>query len=176
MDYETWKDLGHKCKAKPSPDFKKIRVYFVFDAKNDVRYKARLVSNSHLTDTSLSSTHCVIVLSKGIRLFIFLAELNRLESRETGIRNTCLEAKTKKKVCIIAEPEFGPLKDFTLMTTKALYGRRTSGSWWHERLASCLRGMGFQHRNTEPEMMMRREDNKEHPNYERIAICVDDLL
>ena len=48
----------------------------------------------------------------------FLAELNKLEY---------LEAKTLKKVYIIAGPKFGEKQGNTLIINKALYSLRSSG-------------------------------------------------
>ena len=42
MDYETYKHLCHKSKAKPPTDFKKIRVHYVYDVKHDGRHKRDL--------------------------------------------------------------------------------------------------------------------------------------
>ena len=37
MEHETYKDLGHKSKAKPPPQLKKIWEHFNHDAKCDGR-------------------------------------------------------------------------------------------------------------------------------------------
>eukprot|EP00957_Ditylum_brightwellii_P119788 9139652-Ditylum_brightwellii.AAC.1 len=39
--------------------------------------------------------------------------------------------------------EFGELEGHTLIIHKALYGLRSSGLRWWERLAACLKDMGF---------------------------------
>jgi len=103
---------------------------------------------------------------------VFLAELNDLDIWATDIGNAYLEAETQEKVFIIAGPEFGKLEGHTLIIVKALYGLRTSGLRWHERLADCLRDMGFQLCKAEPNIWMRcNEDNI----YEYIAVYVDDI-
>ena len=95
MDYETYTDLGHKTEAKPPPDFKKIRVHFVYDVKQDRLHKARLVADGHLTDVPISSVYAGVVSLKGIRLVLFLAKLNGLESWDTDVGNAYLETKTE---------------------------------------------------------------------------------
>ena len=80
MEHETYKDLGHKSKAKLPKDFKKIRVQLVYDVKHDVRHKERLLADGHLTCVTLSRVYSKVVSLKGIRLFLYLEELNRLES------------------------------------------------------------------------------------------------
>ena len=59
---------------------KKIRAHFDFDVKHNNRYKARLVAEGHLADVPLSSIYSGVVSLRGIRLVLFLAELNILES------------------------------------------------------------------------------------------------
>ena len=43
-----------------------------------------------------------------------------------------------EKLYIVAGPEFGELQGHTLIVHKALYGLRTSGARWAERLADSL--------------------------------------
>ena len=74
---------------------------------------------------------------------MFLAELNKLDSWVTGVGNAYLEATTKEKVHVVAGKEFGDLEGHILIIKKTLYGLRSSGLRWHERLADCLRDMGF---------------------------------
>ena len=44
-------------KGQPTPGFKKIRVHFVYDIKHDLRYKARLVADGHLTNPTAEQTY-----------------------------------------------------------------------------------------------------------------------
>ena len=142
-EYDTYKDLGHQRCASIPEGYKKIRAHFVFDIKHDGRHKARLAADGHLTEVPLSSAYSGVVSLQGIRLVLFLSELNGLQAWGTDIGNACLEAFTKEKVHIIAGPEFGNQQDHILIILKALYGLRTSGLRWHERLADCLRDMGY---------------------------------
>ena len=79
-------------------DYKKIHAHFVFDLKHNNRCKARLVADVHLTDVPLSSVYSSVVSLRGIRLVLFLAELNSLESWGTDIGNAYLEAFSKENV------------------------------------------------------------------------------
>jgi hypothetical protein len=104
-------------------------------------------------------------------MLIFLAELNTLETWVTDIGNAYLEAKTLEMVYIIAWREFGPREGHTLVIFKALYGLRTSGLRWHERLSDVLRSQGFFPCRAEPDIWMRSNGTV----YEYIAVYVDDL-
>ena len=57
------------------------------------------------------------------------------------------------------------------MINKALYGLRSSGLRWHEKLAKILLKIGFVTCKVEPDIWMRRNGTK----YEYIAVYVDDL-
>ena len=74
---------------------------------------------------------------------IFLAELNQMEAWGTDISIAYLEVFTKEKLFVKAGPEFGDQEGHFLLVEKALYRLRNSGVRWHERLADCLRRMGF---------------------------------
>ena len=73
---------------------KQIRVHFVFDTKHYGLHNARLVADGHLTNVAISSFSGVVLL-RGIRLILFLAELKNLCSWRTDIWNACLEEFTK---------------------------------------------------------------------------------
>ena len=99
----------------------------VYAIKHDGRHKARLVAGGHLTDVPMESVYSGVVSLRGLRLVLFLAELNKLEVYSMDIGNAYLEAQTSEKVYIIAGPEFGEREGHTLIIFKALYGLRTSG-------------------------------------------------
>ena len=170
-DYKSFRDMGRGVKIPEG--YKKIRTHLVYAVKHDGRHKARMVADGHLTDIPLDSVYSGVVSLRGLRLVIFLAELNDLETFATDIGNAYLEAHTKEKVCFIAGNEFGDLAGHLLIIDKALYGLRTSGLRWHDKFSDCLRDMGFQPSRSEPDIWMRL--NKEHDVYEYIAVYVDDL-
>ena len=139
--YNTFQDLG---KHAPTPKgYKHIRLHWVFDVKEDGRHRARLVAGGHLTDVLKESAYSGVVSLRSLRMCILLAELNDLKINATDISSAYLEAKTKEKLTITAGPEFGDLAGHTLIIFKALYGLRSSGARWHERLADTLRDMGW---------------------------------
>ena len=73
---------------------------------------------------------------------------------------------------IKAGPEFGERQGHLLVIRKALYGLKSSGLRWHERLADVLRNMEFFPSKAENDIWMK--DCGDH--YEYIAVYVDDLL
>ena len=165
----VFEDLGKN--APVPPGYKNIRVHMIFDVKHDGRRRARLVADGHLTDVPTDSVCSGVISLRGLRMLVFLAELNRLPLWATDISSACLEATTSEKVTIIAGPEFGELQGHRLIIKRALCGLRSSGLRWHEKFASCLRAEGFKPCLAEPDLWMRPTNE----TYECIGVYVDDL-
>lgn len=120
----------------------------------------------------VESVYLGVISLRGVRLLIFLAELNRQRLWATDIGNAYLEAYTQESVYIIAGPEFGDLEKNILIIVKALYGLRSLGLRWHERLASCLRNMDYVPCRGLNDIWMKKLGSL----YEYIGVYVDDLV
>jgi hypothetical protein len=167
-EYQTFKDYWHD----QLPDgYQKIREHLVYAVKHDGRLNARLVANGNLTDIPVESVYSGIVSLRGLQLIVFFSELNELETWATDIGNAYLETETKEKVYIVAGPEFGELEGYVHVVHKTLCGLRTRGKRWSERLADCLREMGFEQCKAEPDIWIRRNGNV----YEYIGTYVHDM-
>jgi len=79
---------------------------------------------------------------------------------------------TQEKVYIITGPEFGDQQGHTLVIHKALYGLKSTGLRWHERLSGVLRDMGLIPSKAERDIWMSGHGD----HYEHIAVYVNDLL
>ena len=168
--YDTFQHVPRNL--PPPPDYKFIRVHFVFDVKHDLRRKSRLVAGGHMTAPPKDSVYSGVVTLRSLRLCILLAELNGLKVEAADIGNAYLEAYTKEKVYIIAGPEFGSERHgCILIIIKALYGLRTSGARFHEKFADTLMSMGFTPCYADPDVWLK--DCLTH--YEYICVYVDDL-
>jgi len=172
-EYKTFKDIGpaifdEKGKLTNAPEgYKRIRVHLIFAVKHDGRHKARLVADGHLTNEPLESVYSGVVSLRSLRLTIFLAELNQLEIWGADIGNAYLEAETNEKVFIIAGPEFGERRNHILIIHKALYGLRSSGARWGDRLFDVLKAMNFKPSKADRSLWMR--PTKDKTSYEYIA-------
>ena len=156
-DYDVFEDKGLGPSNLPK-EYQRIRVHFVFAVKHDGRHKARLVAGGHLTQIPTESVYSGVVSLRSLRLVVFLAELNGLDLMQADIGNAYLEAYTKEKVFFIAGPEFGELEGHVLVIRKALYGLRSSGARFHEKLADSLRDLGFTPSFADPDVWMRQND------------------
>ena len=170
FEYDTFESLGLHA---PTPEgHKKIPCHIVYDVKWDGRHKSRFVAGGHRTDTPIESTHSAVVSLLGIRMVTFLAELNDMELWNTDIGNAYLESYTSEKIVFTAGSEFGKYAGHTMVIRKALYGLKSSGKCWHDRLHDVLLTMGFTPSKAEEDIWMG--DCGDH--YEYIAVCVDDLM
>ena len=68
----------------------------VYAVKHVERYKSRIVAG-HLTGTPMESVYSGVVSLRGVRIAIFLAELNGLEIWQTDIGNAILRQLRKKR-------------------------------------------------------------------------------
>ena len=85
-DYDTLKNMG-KGTVMPK-EYQKIRVHFVYDAKESGRFKARLVAGGHLTDASLEDSYSGVVSIKSLRLAMIVGITNGLKI-QCGGRSIC---------------------------------------------------------------------------------------
>jgi len=123
-EYNTFQDVG---KGTTPKGYKKIWYHIIYAVKHDLQHKAWLVANGNLTETPLTSVYSSVVSLHGLRLCLFLAELNQPEAWSTDIGNAYLEAYTEEKVYVIAGDEFADQAGHSLIVVKALYGLRSSG-------------------------------------------------
>ena len=156
-EYKVFKDTG---KAK-------------FHYGKVVRFKARLVADGHLTKEPIESIDSGVVSLRSLRMVVFLSQLNDLEIWGADVGNAYLEAYTNEKLCIIAGPEFKELQGHLLIMIKALYGTRSGGARWHDRLFDILQELKFKPSKADPDAGMRPEPGG--TCYEYIAVYVDDL-
>ena len=176
-EYKVFKDTGkaqfHNGKAVIPDGHQKIRVHFVYAVKHDGRFKARLVADGHLTKEPVESIYSGVVSLRSLRMVVFLSQLNNLEIWGADVGNAYLEAYTDEKLCIIAGPEFKELQGHLLIMIKALYGTRSGGARWHDRLFDILQELKFKPSKADPDVWMRPEPGG--TCYEYIAVYVDDL-
>jgi hypothetical protein len=168
-DYTCFKDLG---KHTPTPEgHQRIRLIWVFDVKQTLRRRARLVAGGHMTEPIKESSYSGVVSLRSFRICIFIGELNKLKVASADISSAYLEAYTQEKVVFTAGEEFGELHGHTLLIVRALYGLRSSGKRFNERISDTLREIGFWPSRADNEVWLREHNG----HYEYVCIYVDDL-
>eukprot|EP00977_Amphora_coffeiformis_P025907 scaffold23001_cov199-Amphora_coffeaeformis.AAC.1 len=108
MEYKTFRDMGRTTRIPPG--YQQIPLQMVFDFKQTLKRKARLVARGDKTDPPKDLVYSGVASLRSLGMVTFLAELNGLHLTGGDIGNAYLEAYTKEKVCTIAGPEFGPLQ------------------------------------------------------------------
>ena len=88
------------------------------------------------------------------------------------IGNAYLEATTKEKLYIVAGTEFEELQGHILVIHKALYGFKSSGIRWSQRIHDIMLQLNYRPCKADPCVWLREMKDK----YEYVAIYVDDLL
>jgi Reverse transcriptase (RNA-dependent DNA polymerase) len=76
-----------------------------------------------------------------------------------------------EKLMITAGPEFNKLEGHTLIIYKAVYGLRSSGACWHEKLSDMLKDMEFTPCISDPDVWIKDCDT----HYEYVCVYVDDI-
>ena len=104
---------------------------------------------------------------------MFLSELNDLQPWGAHVGNAYIQVLTKEKLYIVAGPEFEELQQHVLVMYKAIYGTRSGGACWHDKLFDILQQMDFKPPKADPDIWMR--SSKDGTHYEYIAVYVDDL-
>ena len=158
--YQVFKDYGkavyEKDKIENAPkDCQKIRVHFVFDVKHCGKFKAWLVADGHLTKEPNETVYSGVVSLGNISLAMFVAELNNLQLWGADVENAYLQSLTKEKLHIVGGPEFDELQGHVLVMHKALYGTRSGGACWHDKLFDILHQMGFKPSKADPDIWMK---------------------
>ncbi len=102
MEYETFKIC--KDLKKPPKGYQYVQCHLIFAVKHDLRHKARYVAGGHMTEAPNEDVYSSVVSLKGMRMCIFLAELNGLKIMAGDVGNAYLEAKTREKIYTKAGP------------------------------------------------------------------------
>jgi Reverse transcriptase (RNA-dependent DNA polymerase) len=121
----------------------------------------------------IDSVYSSVATLRGVRMVMFLAELNGLNFWSTDIGNAYLESNTMEKIYIVGCKEFAcvGLEGHTLVIVKALYGLKSSGAHWWEVLADVLCQMGFTPSKADMDIWMHRVGDL----YEYVVIYIHDL-
>ena len=99
-EYQVFKDYGkavhEKDKIVNAPKGYHKIVHFVFNVKHCGKFKARLVTDGHLTKEANETVYSGVVPLRNLRLPMFLAELNnhQLWGADVG---TCVPTSTYKR-------------------------------------------------------------------------------
>ena len=125
-DCKTCRSSGKNARA---PDgCQKIDVKMVFDVKQSLKRKARLVARGDQTKPPRETVCSGVASLRGLHIVCFLAELNGLKVTGGDAGNACLASHTKEKVVFKAGKEFGELEGHLCVIEKALCSLPAGGA------------------------------------------------
>eukprot|EP00957_Ditylum_brightwellii_P202253 15329319-Ditylum_brightwellii.AAC.1 len=82
MAYGTFRVVNGKEKTEvmaKSSDFQFAKIWFIFDVKQDLRRKARLVIGGHMVDPQDNDVYSSHMKQESARILMTIADLNNLE-------------------------------------------------------------------------------------------------
>ena len=159
--------------------YKEIKCHVVFDIKmGTLQRKARYVAGGHKTDPPKAQTYSSVVSRESVRIALTLAALNGLNVMTGDLENAYLQAKCDEKIWTTLGPEFGPERQGKkAVIVRALYGLKSAGASFRNTLADCLTHLGFQSCKADPDVWLRKsEDKNGFQCYEYLLCYVDDIM
>ena len=161
------------------PGYQKISCHMIFTVKmENFRRKARYVADGHKTEVPATLVYASVVGRETVRIALTIAALNDLEVKSADIENAYLNAPNKEKIWVVLGPEWGADAGKKAIIVRALYGQRSAGAAYRSHLAECLRSLGYQSCQADPDLWykaaIRPEDGFEYYSY--LVVYVDDIL
>ena len=163
-----------KSGYKPGKEYQSTILFMVFDVKQDLRRKARLVAGGHLIDPLDHEVYSSTVKGISVRLLQVIAHKEKYEILCGDVGNAFPTAYTNEKIYAIAGKEFGARAGRVIIIVKALYGLATSGERWHSMFADTLRGLNFVPTRYDSDVWIRRHEDGS--SYEYLCVYVDDFM
>ena len=122
--------------------------------------------------------HMLVWYCETVRIMFLYAALHGMDIWSDDITNAFIQAPTSEKVFIKCCSAFHEHVDNYAIVVRALYGLRTAAASFRNHLHDCMKTMGFEPCEGDPDLFIRpyvRSDtNKEL--YEYILIYVDGVL
>ena len=163
----------------PPPVYTKSSGHIVFDVHMSFQRIVRWVKDGHCTPDPDTSSYAGVILRESIRILLTHAALHGVPVMASDVRNAYLQAPTSEKHFVICGPEFG-IENIgkKAIITRALYGGKFSGrAFWHH-LRRCMKFLGFEYSQADPDVWMRESVRKDGSTkyYEYVLLYTDDCL
>ena len=138
LDYFEFFSAGYH--ATLGDGWQRTTLHMLFDVKQSLKRKCRLVAGGHLVDMMDIQVYLSTVKSISVQLLHAISHKANLKQICGDIGNAFPNAYTKEKVYILkAGVEFGEYAGKFIVTRKALYGPCSSSERFHAHLADTLR-------------------------------------
>jgi hypothetical protein len=179
MSMQTFKILSsEESKSFNREGYQYAPLRMIFDVKQDLRRKARLVLGGHVIDASGHDTYASNMKGISARILMLLAAANDLQILTGDIGNAYLYATTQEKIFCRTGPEFASsghgASGNVAVLQKALYGTKSAANRWHAHLADTIRSMGFRSSRYDADIWYKMRPDKK--GYDYIGTHTDDLM
>ena len=114
------------------------------------------MKGGHRTPDPDTSSYAGVVSIESIRILLTHAALHGVPVMAADVQNAYLQAPTPENHFFICRPEFG-IDNIgkKAIITRALYGGKVAGrDFWHH-LQSCMKFLGFEYSQADPDVWMR---------------------
>ena len=108
-----------------------------------------------MTETPAVMTYASIVSRETVQIVLMIAALNDLKVKASNVQNTYLTAPCEEKIYTRLGKEFRVDKDKITVIVYALYGLKLTGASFCKHISDCMRTMGFEPCNTDPDLWCR---------------------
>ena len=105
--------------------------------------KARLIAGRHKTNAPPTITYASVISRETVRIALLMAALYNRKVKVGDVLNAYITAPITEKVWMVLGPKFGADAGKSAIIVGALYGLKSSGAAFWERLASFMRKMGY---------------------------------
>ena len=156
-------------KFVPSRAFQRTTLHMVFDVKEDLRRKARLVAGGYLLDLFDTPTYSSTVKSISVQLLHVIAHKANMAQLCGDIGNAYANACTTEKLYA-----FGDLEVCIVIIVKALYGLCSSSERWHSHFSNTLRSFHFKPTRFDKDIWIRQHESGK--SYEYVCTHSDDFM
>ena len=158
-------------------DYQFAPLRMIFEVKQDLRRKARLVIGGHVVDPMGQEVFASVMKQSSTRILLIIAQANGLDVLTGDIGNAYLYAKTREKIYTFCDEGFlnagwTDSPETPAIVVQALYGLATSGNRWHALLSDTLRSQKWRPTKGDPNVWYRRHGEM----YEYIGTHTDDLI
>ena len=174
---KTFKIMTKSEKTRLRDDYQIAPLRCIFDVKQDLRRKARLIIGGHVIDSTGHDLYASNMKTISARVLMLLASANKLDVLTGDISNAYLYATGSQQVAVKLGEEFNlydesiPVGSYASVE-QALYGLPTSANRWHAHLADTLRVIGFRPTRYDPDVWIRAQED----HHEYIGTHTDDLM
>ena len=136
--------------------FVNCHMIFYIKMGEGFRRKDRMIDWGHMTEAPASLTYSSVVSRDSVRIALTITDLNGFKVLACDIQNAFLTDNCRDKCYTWAGPEFDSDRWKLMLTTRALYGLKTSSASFRYYLAETLYELGYTPTKADPDVWLQK--------------------